>query len=125
MTGQVAQIAFALASRRRREAPRSPSGWKNISEPVSRHAPWYCHSQRSMTGPGSLESSAIGGPSLGGGSLNETSRYNRARGYSRVFRKLLRIVRRLAQSGPCVVQERFSVLLRVAAFVQNRFGGLG
>src|SRR5690625_5284377 len=90
MTGQVAQIAFALASRRRREAPRSPSGWKNISEPVSRHAPWYCHSQRSMTGPGSLESSAIGGPSLGGGSLNETSRYNHARSYSRVFRQLLR-----------------------------------
>lgn len=62
MTGQVAQIAFAASARRRRAAPRSPSGWKNRFSSASRHAPWNCHSQSSMTGPGSREISAITSP---------------------------------------------------------------
>src|SRR5215218_1408946 len=58
-TGQVAQTALAASSRRRRAGPRSPSGWKNTSGSTRRHAPWYCHSHTTATGPGSREISAM------------------------------------------------------------------
>ncbi|CPU65810.1 Uncharacterised protein [Mycobacteroides abscessus] len=59
ITGHEWQIAFAASARRRRVEPRSPSGWKNNVSSASRHEPWYCHSHSSMTGPGSLEISAM------------------------------------------------------------------
>jgi hypothetical protein len=55
----VRQIALAASARRRRVDPRSPSGWKNRVSSASRHAPWYCHSYSSITGPGSLEISVM------------------------------------------------------------------
>src|ERR687893_2560313 len=59
MTGQLWQMAFAASARRRRVEPRSPSGWKNSVSSESRHAPWYCHSHSSITGPGSREISVM------------------------------------------------------------------
>jgi hypothetical protein len=59
ITGQERQIALAASARLRRVEPRSPSGWKNSVSSASRHAPWYCHSHSSITGPGSLEISVM------------------------------------------------------------------
>ena len=59
ITGHDAQIALAVFSRLRRRGPRSPSGWKNISEGSSRHEPSYCHSHSSATGRGKRDISAM------------------------------------------------------------------
>lgn len=58
-TGHIWQIAFALASRRARAGPRSPSGWKNEPLSIPRQDPSSCQSQTSALGPGSLRVSAI------------------------------------------------------------------
>jgi len=59
ITGHAAQIALAAFSRLRRRGPRSPSGWKNISESIERHEPSYCHSHCSAIGCGRRDSSAM------------------------------------------------------------------
>ena len=60
MTGHEAQMALALAARRRRVEPRSPSGWKKSSVSRSRQAALYCHSHASIMGPGRRETSVKG-----------------------------------------------------------------
>ena len=59
MTGHDEQTALAAFSRLRRRGPRSPSGWKNISESIERHDPSYCHSHCSAIGCGRRDSSAM------------------------------------------------------------------
>jgi hypothetical protein len=52
-TGQVRHTDLAAASRRPRDAPRSPSGWKNCALSRPRQEPNRCQSHSSEIGPGS------------------------------------------------------------------------
>jgi hypothetical protein len=56
-TGQHAQTRLAFCSRRRRDGPRSFSGWKKTSEPRPRQAAAACQSQCSANGAGSRPNS--------------------------------------------------------------------
>src|SRR5262249_19587302 len=61
-TGQAWQTALAAASRRPRDAPRSPSGWKNLALSWPRQEPRSCQSHTSAIGPGNRATFVIQRP---------------------------------------------------------------
>src|SRR3954447_23730597 len=96
ITGQLAQIALAASSRRRRAGPRSPSGGKNTAGATRRHAPRDRHPHTPATGRGSREISAMACSSRDCPTLNN------------VWRDV-----RTVQSAPAVVQVPVARFFRI------------